>query len=132
MKNQIVFYIFLFFIILSPAFGDLVPKNEIDNMAPPEWIFGAWTLEEETDEPFIIIFTEDNIIMDNYSLAEDIESGYVILFEQEITEEYYEIFVKFENDDWFKERFLKTSADSMESQFTASDGTEMSFTYNKD
>jgi len=139
MKNQIAFYIFLFFIILSPAFGDLVSendtadtKNKIDNMSPPEWIWGAWTVEEETDDPFIIVFAENNIIMDNYSLIEDIESGYVIVFEQDITEEYYEIYVKFDNEDWFRERYFKTSEDVMESQFTASDGTELSFTYNKE
>ncbi|MCL2480624.1 MAG: hypothetical protein FWF38_02820 [Spirochaetaceae bacterium] len=138
MKNKIVFYIFLFFIILSPAFSDLVPSNdntdneyEIDNIAPPEWILGTWIVDEETDDPFIIEFTKTDILMDNYSLIEDIETGYVIGFSQTVTEEYYEMYVKFENDEWYQERFFIISNDVMESQFTASDGTELSFTYSR-
>jgi len=139
MKNKIVFYIFLFFIILSPVFSDLIPENketdneyEIDNISPPEWILGAWVVEEETDEPFIIEFTKNDIVMDTYSMLEDMKSGYVVLFEQDLTEEYYEIYVKFDNAEWYRERFFTSSAESMESQFSASDGTELSFTYNRD
>jgi hypothetical protein len=134
MKKQILlFNIFLIFIILSPLFSlDLTANDipdQIDNISPPEWILGTWILDEESENPFIVEFIDNNIIMDNYSMEEDIDSGYVVAFIQEITEEYYEICVKFDNGDWFQERFFTTSDDKMESKFIASDDTDTSFTY---
>ena len=136
MKNQIIFCIFIFFMILSPAFTQDYAPNELietdlyKDIAPPEWILGTWIIdEEEAEDPFIIEFTEDDIIMDYYSMIEDILSGYVVEFVQEITEEYYDIYLKFDNEEWYRERFFLTSEDTMESEFTASDGSELSFSY---
>jgi len=132
-KQAVLIFIFLFFIILSPLSSlDLVDvdfPDKIDNISPPEWILGTWTFEEEGDDPFVIEFTENDIIMDNYSTIEDIDSNYVVAFGQNITSEYYDIYMKFENGEWFKERFFITSDNKMESQFIASDDTNLTFTY---
>ena len=137
MKKQILFYIFLFFIILSPISSlDLIDSTDkIDNISPPNWIFGTWILDddEEWDVPFIVEFTKDDIIMDLLmdpgSMEEYIAEEIIIAFNQNITEEYYEIYVKFESEEWFKERFFIASGDVMESKFIDSDGMEEDYTY---
>ena len=137
MKNLIVFCALIFFIILSPAFTQDYAPNELietdlyKDIAPPEWILGTWIIDEETDDPFIIEFTENDILMDNYSLTEDILSGYVVEFTQEITEEYYDIYIKFNNEEWYQEKFYLADDNTLESEFTASDGSELYYSYYK-
>jgi len=93
-------------------------------------IIGIWVLEEEDYDPFFLEFTEDDILMDyEYSMIDDIDSDFVVTFIQEITDEYYDIFVKFEDGAWYRERFFKISDDEMESHFIASDNTNKKYTY---
>ena len=135
MKKILLLNIFLLFIVLFPVFSqdaNTISVDKIDNVSPPDWILGTWILEEDSDEPFVIEFLEQDIVMDEYSTEEDIESGFIIAFSQNITPEYYDIYVKFDNGEWFKERFFITSTDEMESEFSASDGTELSFIYSRD
>ncbi|MCL2294298.1 MAG: hypothetical protein FWC36_05485 [Spirochaetes bacterium] len=132
MKKHIVFLnIFLFFVILVPIFGmDLKPSEyKIDNISPPDWILGSWVLEESADLP-AIEFTENNIIID-YSLEDDIFFGYVVAFIQERTASYYDIYVKFDDGEWSRERFFIPANGVMKSQFTASDGSNFSLTYHR-
>ena len=132
MKKLTIFLsIFFFCAILFPLSGlSLIEEERIDNIAPPEWIIGIWVLEEEDYDPFFLEFTEDDILMDyEYSMIDDIDSDFVVTFIQEITDEYYDIFVKFEDGAWYRERFFKISDDEMESHFIASDNTNKKYTY---
>ena len=143
MKKQIlVFNIFLFFIILAPLSGlELIDLNdgmidledEIENISPPEWIHGAWILDDRMDEedPFIIEFTENDIIM-NYSIEDDIESGYIVAFIQNITADYYDIYLKYDDGWWYRERFFVTSDKEMESHYVDSTGSDDNCIYYKD
>jgi len=129
MKKQILLVnIFLFFTILFPVF---IMANEIENISPPAWILGSWVTEEDTDNPFIAKFTSNDIIMDDESFTVDIKSGYIIAFKQSLTEEYYEIYVQYDNYEWFQEKFIKRTNIMMESQFASSDGIDFFSVYTK-
>jgi len=126
---------------LTPLFSQDAQDIDVEgiqDIAPPEWILGEWALgeEENTDEPFILEFTENDIIMD-YSLTKDIESGYVVAFSQKITEDYYEIYVKFDDGYCYKERFFLPPPDKktdscyseMQSLYSDNEGTSDYYTY---
>ncbi len=136
MKKQIVFLnIFLFFIILFPAFGEDIVSDGIDKISPPLWIHGEWILEEDedNDDPFYIEFAENDIYEMDYSMGDDIEDGYIVAFTQDITDEYYEIYVEYDDGFWWQERFFIVSDNNeiLESEYIDSDGADKALTYYK-
>jgi hypothetical protein len=75
--------------------------NEI---APPGWIIGQWSMEFEGDV-VVITFLEDDIFMDGESMSQMLAEGYVISFFQQITETDYSIHVEYADGFWWEESF---------------------------
>ncbi|MCL2791970.1 MAG: hypothetical protein FWD87_02665 [Spirochaetaceae bacterium] len=135
MKKQIlILNIFLFFAILFPAYSmDFdYTTDEINRVSPPEWILGTWVITDDLDDPFMVEFTKTDFIFDGHSIVEDIVSGFITGYTQEITEEYYDMYIRFYTGDWGRERFFRISTNVMESRFVSSDGLELFSTYYRD
>jgi hypothetical protein len=100
-------------------------SNEI---APPSWIIGQWSMEFEGDS-MVITFLEDDIFIDGMSVSEMLAEGYVLGFFQQITETDYSIRVEYADGFWWEESFPIPSMTSVYTDRAHNEGEYEILTY---
>ena len=80
-----------------------------DLPVPPPWLYGQWQtiLEGENGETdiLLLIFLPGDILINSASVKEMILEGYIISFEQQISNGIYTIHFVYADGFWFEESF---------------------------
>jgi hypothetical protein len=83
-----------------------------DEIAPPEWLWGAWRMEYE-GEVMVLVFQEKDIIMNGESARAMAEDGYITSFRQNVDNNVYSIRVDYADGFWWQETFPRTVMNSV-------------------
>lgn len=75
-----------------------------DDIAPPEWILGAWRMEYE-GEVMILVFLENDMVMNGESVRTMLADGYISSFRQAADGESYSIRLAYADGFWWQETF---------------------------
>jgi hypothetical protein len=80
-----------------------------DLPVPPPWLYGQWqtVVENENGEPaaLLLIFLPGDILINQASVKEMIEEGYISSFNQQISDGIYTIHIIYANGFWWEESF---------------------------
>ena len=99
--NKIIVILFMCLLGAIPLWAD--------TPVPPPWIYGQWqtVIEGEDGEMdvLLLIFLPGDILMNNESVKEMILEGYIINFEQQISNNIYTIRMEYANGFWWEESF---------------------------
>jgi hypothetical protein len=94
-----------------------------DDIAPPEWIFGAWRMEYE-GEVMTLVFLENDMIMNGESVRTMLADGYVSSFRQAADGEFYSIRLAYADGFWWQETFPRPAMVSDYSDVSKNGETE--------
>jgi hypothetical protein len=97
-------------------------------IAPPGWIIGQWTMEYE-DEVIVVVFLEDDILLNGESMALMAAEGYIVSFDQQITESDYTVHVEYADGFWWEESFPIPTMNSVYIDKTFAEGQFERLTY---
>lgn len=82
---------------------------QADLPVPPPWLYGQWqtVLEGEEGETdiLLLVFLPGDILLNNASVKEMILDGYIISFEQQISDGIYTIRFEYADGFWWEESF---------------------------
>ena len=83
-----------------------------DDIAPPDWLWGAWKMQYE-GEVMILVFQAKDIIMNGESARTMAEDGYITSFRQSADENGYSIRVDYADGFWWQETFPRPMMNSV-------------------
>ena len=100
MKRYSIFFLFLCLLVF-PLWADLP--------APPPWLYGQWQTvlegEDGSANALILVFLPSDILMNGNSVKEMIYEGYIVNFNQQISEGIYTLHIDYASGFWWEESF---------------------------
>jgi hypothetical protein len=99
---------------------------QIQDLAPPEWIWGKWYMRFD-DELLELIFSEDDILMNGESMRAMIDSEYIVNYQQAEDNEAFSMRVQYADGFWWLERFPRPTmtTEYTDSTYQSGDGEEL-------
>jgi hypothetical protein len=116
--------VLLFCLVCLPLWCD-VPS-------PPPWIYGQWQTVVETEEgneALVIIFTDDDILINGASVLRMIIEGYIGSFNQLESDNIYTIHIEYADGFWWEESFPMPSMTSVYTDESYEEGGYDTMTY---
>ena len=124
MNRKIILLLFLC-ILGKPLWADMP--------VPPPWIYGQWQtiLEGPDGQPqvLLLIFLPGDILINNASVKEMIQEGFIINYSQQISNNIYTIRLEYADGFWWEESFPMPVMTSVYIDQSFEEGSYTTMTY---